>query len=89
MVAPVSGASSRAEHLSASHVEIRKASNRETHLIVELVEGRNRELRRLFAAVGHEPTRIHRISFGDYELGDLQPGQWRELLPQPNSATAR
>lgn len=65
--------------LSASRVEIRKASGRETHLIVELVEGKNRELRRLFDAVGHEVTRIHRISFGEYELGDLQPGEWREL----------
>jgi 23S rRNA pseudouridine2605 synthase len=79
LVAPGSGASGRAEQLSASHVEIRKASNRETHLIVELVEGRNRELRRLFSAVGHGPTRIHRISFGEYELGDLQPGRWKEI----------
>jgi len=89
LVAPAAGASGRTERLSASHVEIRKASNRETHLIVELVEGRNRELRRLFAAVGHEPTRIHRIGFGDYELGNLQPGQWKELDPQPNGLIAR
>ncbi len=65
------------ERLAASRVEIRKASGRESHLIVELTEGRNRELRRIFGAVGHEPTRIHRISFGEYELGDLQPGTWR------------
>jgi 16S rRNA U516 pseudouridylate synthase RsuA-like enzyme len=50
-------------------------------LIVELLEGKNRELRRLFTAAGHEPTRIHRINFGEYELGDLQPGAWRELSP--------
>jgi 23S rRNA pseudouridine2605 synthase len=79
LVVPGSSASGRAERLSASRVEIRKVSNRETHLIVELVEGKNRELRRLLAAVGHEPTRIHRISFGEYELGDLQPAQWREI----------
>jgi 23S rRNA pseudouridine2605 synthase len=65
--------------LSASRVEIRKASGRETHLIVDLLEGKNRELRRLFGGAGHEPTRIHRISFGEYELGDLQPGKWREV----------
>lgn len=59
-------------------VEIRKASRRETHLLVDLTQGKNRELRRLFGAAGHEPTRIHRVSFGDYELGDLQPGEWRE-----------
>ena len=67
------------ERLSASSVEIRKASGRESHLIVELQEGKNRELRRLFDAAGHEVTRIHRISFGEYELGDLQPGEWREV----------
>jgi 23S rRNA pseudouridine2605 synthase len=79
MTVPAASRGARPERLSASHVEIRKASNRETHLIIELTEGKNRELRRLFAAVGHEPTRIHRISFGEYEIGDLQPGQWREV----------
>jgi 23S rRNA pseudouridine2605 synthase len=79
MTVPASTRGAKTERLSASRVEIRKASNRETHLIVELVEGKNRELRRLFAAVGHEPTRIHRISFGEYELGDLQPGEWRQI----------
>jgi len=69
----------RVERLSASSVRIRKASARETHLLVELTEGKNRELRRLFEAIGHEVTRLHRVSFGDYELGDLQPGRWRDL----------
>jgi 23S rRNA pseudouridine2605 synthase len=69
------------EHAAATRLEIRKASNRETHLIVELIEGKNRELRRLFGGAGHEPTRIHRISFGEYDLGDLQPGKWRTLPP--------
>ena len=72
------GVTVQGERLAATRVEIRKASGRETHLIVELREGKNRELRRLFAAVGHEPTRIRRISFGEYELGNLQPGDWRE-----------
>ena len=60
-------------------IEIRKASRRETHLLVDLTEGKNRELRRLFGGAGHEPTRIHRIRFGEYELGELQPGEWREV----------
>ena len=66
------------ERLHASRVTIRKASGRESHLIVDLVEGRNREIRRLFAALGHEATRIHRVLFGDYELGTLAPGAWLE-----------
>ena len=60
-------------------IEVRKRSARETHLIVELVEGRNREIRRLFAAVGHEVTRLLRVSFGAVALGTLPPGRWRDL----------
>ena len=78
LLAPGARPGSRADRLAASHVEIRKASGRESHLIVDLTEGKNRELRRLFSAAGHEATRIHRISFGEYELGDLQPGEWRD-----------
>ena len=66
------------ERLAASNVTIRKASARETHLLVELTEGKNREIRRLFDAVGHEVTRVHRIAFGDFQLGNLPAGQWRE-----------
>jgi len=67
--------------LRASRVTIRKRSRRETHLIVELTEGKNREIRRLFDAIGHPVTRLLRIAYGPIELGTLQPGQWRELTP--------
>jgi 23S rRNA pseudouridine2605 synthase len=67
------------DDLRADSVQVRKRSGRETHLIVELREGRNRELRRLCAAVGHEVTALKRIAFGGLELGDLAPGKWRSV----------
>lgn len=67
------------ESLHAVHVHIQKASGRETHLAVDLDEGKNREIRRLFAAVGHEVTRLHRVRFGAIALGDLPPGAWRAV----------
>jgi 23S rRNA pseudouridine2605 synthase len=72
--------------LSASRVVIRKRSRRETHLIVELTEGRNREIRRLFAAIGREVTSLLRVAYGPIELGTLQPGQWREVSAAAFSA---
>lgn len=75
----VGAAGGRRERLQAARVRIRKASGRETHLIVELTEGKNREIRRLFAAAGHDVTRLHRIAFGPVELGQLAPGAWRAI----------
>jgi 23S rRNA pseudouridine2605 synthase len=65
------------EHLAARTVTIRKRSQRETHLVIELTEGKNREIRRMLSAAGHEVTRLKRVSFGGLELGDLEPGRWR------------
>jgi len=67
------------EGVRAERVHVRKRSRRETHVIVELAEGKNREIRRLFTSVGHEVTRLLRVAFGGIELGSLQPGQWREV----------
>lgn len=70
------------ELLAARQVTVRKRSGRETHLVLELTEGKNREIRRLLKAAGHEVTRLKRVSFGGLELGDLEPGRWREVGPE-------
>jgi pseudouridine synthase len=48
---------------------------------VELVlhEGRNRQVRRMLEAVGHPVRRLHRSRYAGLRLGELAPGQWREL----------
>ena len=68
-----------AAELDAVSVVVRKASNRETHLTVELRRGRNREVRKLFESIGHEVTRLKRVRFGGLDLGTLAPGEWKEL----------
>lgn len=46
-------------------------------LKVTISEGRNRQVRRMTAAVGHPTLRLVRWSIGDWTLGELQPGEWR------------
>jgi 23S rRNA pseudouridine2605 synthase len=72
----------RLSALPAARVTVRKASRRESHLIVELHEGRNRQVRRMFASIGHEVTKLKRVSFGGLEIGALEPGEWREVTRQ-------
>ncbi len=67
------------ESLAAASATLRKASGKESHLTITLTEGRNREIRRLLAAVDHPVTRLRRVGFGGLALGDLKPGTWRHL----------
>ena len=46
---------------------------------ITLREGLNRQVRRMTAAVGHPTLRLIRGAIGPVVLGDLQPGQWRDL----------
>jgi len=46
---------------------------------LELVEGKNRQVRRMTAAAGHPTLRLIRMRIGEFDLGSLPPGQWRIL----------
>jgi 23S rRNA pseudouridine2605 synthase len=59
---------------------------------VTLIEGQNRQIRRMFEAVGHHAEKVKRVRYGPLEL-DLEPGAFRRLTPaevaQLKSAVAR
>jgi len=48
-------------------------------IALELTEGKNRQVRRMTAAVGHPTLRLIRVRIGEFLLGDLPAGSWREL----------
>ncbi len=60
-----------------------------TWLRIVLSEGKKHQVRRMTAAVGYPTLRLVRVKIGAIELGDLQPGQWRELQPRELQALRR
>lgn len=46
---------------------------------VVMSEGRNRQIRRTFIALGYQVVALHRIQFGKYQLTGLEPGKWVEF----------
>lgn len=53
--------------------------NNNTEWVVSMHEGRNRQIRRTFAAVGYTVTKLHRTQFGTYHLGSLPQGSYTEI----------
>ncbi|PZQ62807.1 MAG: pseudouridine synthase [Sphingomonas taxi] len=56
-----------------------RASVPDTWLSLTIREGRNRQVRRMTAVIGHPTLRLVRQRIGDWSLGDLAPGAWRGL----------
>jgi pseudouridine synthase len=81
------GIMDQGEQLVAGSITLRKKSQRESHLTVTLHEGKNREVRRMFSACGHEVTSLKRVALGGLTLGDLAAGAWRELTAAELRAT--
>jgi 23S rRNA pseudouridine2457 synthase len=55
-------------------------------LALELTEGKNRQVRRMTAAIGHPTLRLLRARIGGFTLGELPPGRWRELTAAERAA---
>lgn len=57
-----------------------------TDLLIRIHEGRNRQIRRMVEAVGHQVVRLKRVGYGPLTLGDMQRGSWRDLTAEEVAA---
>ncbi len=54
----------------------------DTILLISIHEGRNRQIRKMIDAIGHQVVHLKRVEFGPVALKDLPSGQWRKLTPE-------
>lgn len=59
--------------------ELKRSESEKSVLLITISEGRNRQVRKMCAAVGHEVLRLRRVAEGPLSLGDLKSGEWRHL----------
>lgn len=76
------GVTDQGEHLHADRAVIEKSSGKESRIRLTLTQGKNREIRRLSLALGHEVIGLKRLRYGAFDLGDLEPGECREASAQ-------
>lgn len=67
---------------------VRTVEHRGLRTLMEITisEGRKRQVRRMFSAVGHPVVELERVSFGPVDLGNLGPGAWRYLTGEEVAA---
>jgi 23S rRNA pseudouridine2605 synthase len=75
------GVEHEGETLKAERVRLLSANNSHSHVELELAQGKNREVRRLFEVLGHEVVQLRRVQIGPIRLAELPPGKWRVLTP--------
>lgn len=71
----------RGESSTPVSVKVTRTEPKTMDLEVTLVEGKNREIRRLFKIYDCLVTKLKRTSFGPFKLEDLEPGEWRYFTP--------
>lgn len=62
-----------------SKLQLSSLENSRLNWTVLMSEGRNRQIRRTFKSLGYEIESLHRTNFANYEIGDLKPGEIREI----------
>ena len=62
-----------------SRLGLTRLDDERTEFRVEMSEGRNRQIRRTFAALGYKVVELNREAFGEFTLGELKPGEFREV----------
>lgn len=73
------GVTDRGELLHAKSVSLLRAGGKNAWLEIVLEQGRNRQIRRMLAALGYDVLRLVRVAIGPLQLGDLPKGKWRLL----------
>lgn len=67
-------------HITApATLKLRKSGPKESVVEITIHEGRKRQVRKMFTAIGHHVTELTRISYGNLKLGSLKPGKFRFL----------
>ena len=67
---------------SPAEVRLIRHDTFSTDLLITIHEGRNRQVRKMIEAVGHQVVRLKRVRFGPVQLGDLPSGMWRKLTAE-------
>lgn len=75
------GVSSQGERLKAERARVLTANASQSVAEIELVEGKNREIRRMFETLGWKIDRLRRTQIGRIKIGELPSGKWRTLNP--------
>ena len=67
---------------SPAEVRLIRHETFSTDLLITIHEGRNRQVRKMVEAIGHQVVRLKRVRFGPIQLGDLPSGMWRKLTDE-------
>jgi len=64
-----------------ANVKVVKENKKTCWVEIEIIEGKNRQVRRMFEKLGYEVENLVRIKIGNFEDKNLKPGEWRFLKP--------